>query len=200
MTNFAPFRLDDDQILWRGTTEVRLTPKASTLLGCLVAQAGAWVPKPAIMSAVWPDTHVQPENVKVLVREVRLALGDDCRSPRYIRSAAGRGYMFVAPVTETDGPTDLAIHSEPSVPPLPERRWELARLADALSAARASGRLVVVVPGPRGESQYALCARFLRGAPQSTRVRHGAAPLVPARSGRGLHDSRLRLVRKAELC
>ena len=100
MKSFASFRFDDAQTLWRGNVEVALTRKAARVLSCLLDSAGRWVSKSAIMAAVWPETHVQPENVKVLVHEIRLALGDDARAPRFIRSEAGRGYAFVAQVTD----------------------------------------------------------------------------------------------------
>jgi len=77
MTHFPPYKFDPhDLTLWRGASEVPLTPKAAALLGCLLAARGARVSKNEILSAVWPDTHVQPENIKVLVREIRHALGD----------------------------------------------------------------------------------------------------------------------------
>ena len=99
--HFSAFRFDvEDGTLWRGAEQVPLTGKAASLLRCLLGRAGTWVSKSAIMSAVWPDTHVQPDNVKVLVREIRQALGDDPRQSKFIRSAPGRGYSFVADVSE----------------------------------------------------------------------------------------------------
>ena len=99
--HFSAFRFDvEDGTLWRGAEQVPLTGKAASLLRCLLGRAGTWVSKSAIMSAVWPDTHVQPDNVKVLVREIRQALGDNPRESKFIRSAPGRGYSFVADVSE----------------------------------------------------------------------------------------------------
>jgi len=101
MKTFARFRFDErDQTLWQGTDRVRLTPKAAALLHCLLDAQGGWVGKAAILAAVWPDTHVHPDNVKVLVREIRVALGDDSRQPRFVRCEPRRGYAFVADVTE----------------------------------------------------------------------------------------------------
>ena len=101
MKLFLSFHLDDaDGTLWRGHEQVPLTRKAAALLRCLVDRAGSSVEKADIMRAVWPDTHVHPDNVKVLVREIRLALGDDPHTPTFIRSDAGRGYTFIAPVAE----------------------------------------------------------------------------------------------------
>jgi DNA-binding winged helix-turn-helix (wHTH) protein len=82
-----------------------MTNKARDVLACLVEARGNWVPKSQIMKRVWPDTHVHPDNIKVLIREIRLALNDDARNPRFVRSQRGRGYAFIGrlgdPVTTT---------------------------------------------------------------------------------------------------
>ena len=101
MQYFSKFSFDPvEGRLFRGADEVPLTRKASSLLGCLIDRAGTWVSKDAIMTAVWPDTHVQPDNIKVLVREIRLALGDEPKAPLYIQSAVGRGYSFVSRISD----------------------------------------------------------------------------------------------------
>ncbi len=104
--HFATFRFDvEDGTLWRGAEQIPLTGKAASLLRCLVDKAGSWVSKPAIMAAVWPDTHVQPDNIKVLVREIRQAVGDESRHSTFIKSAPGRGYSFIAPFKEPPAPS-----------------------------------------------------------------------------------------------
>ena len=75
MKYFGSFRFDDN----RGTlvdagVPVPLTRKAASLLHCLIEHAPACVNRDEIFAAVWPDTHVQPENIKVLISEIRHAL------------------------------------------------------------------------------------------------------------------------------
>ena len=167
MKYFPPFSFDPvEGRLFRGADELPLTRKAAALLSCLVERAGAWVAKETIMASVWPDTHVQADNIKVLVREIRLALGDAPKAPLYIRSAPGRGYSFVAPLT--DEPHARA--DAPGGPIFVNRGFELAALADALDAARASARRLVIVSGEHGIGKTALCEAFLRGA-------HAAGPV-----------------------
>ncbi len=151
MKVFAPFHLDDaDGTLWRGHEEVPLTRKAGALLRCLVDRAGSPVQKADIMSAVWPDTHVHPDNVKVLVREIRLALHDDSRTPAFIRADAGRGYTFISPVTDTRHGNFVG------------RSRELAILVDVLDAVRAGSSRVVLIEGEPGTGKSALCEVFVR--------------------------------------
>jgi len=86
-----------------------MTKKAQNVLACLTAARGQWVTKAEILACVWPDTHVHPDNIKVLVREIRVALHDDSRNPRFICCERGRGYAYVG--TTSDGPR--AVFAEP---------------------------------------------------------------------------------------
>lgn len=174
--HFAAFRFDvDDGTLWRGADEVPLTGKAASLLRCLLAQAGSWVSKAAIMSAVWPDTHVQPDNIKVLVREIRQALGDGSKHSTFVKSAPGRGYAFIHEASQTAAPAALKAAHDARRPIFVNRGPELAALADALDAVRASARRLVFVSGEHGAGKTALGDAFVRTAQAAgpVRVCHG---------------------------
>ncbi len=172
MTHFPPFKFDpEDRTLWRGAAEVPLTPKASDLLACLLRARGAWVSRSAILSTVWPDTHVQPENVKVLVREIRRALGDSIASPAFIRSRARRGYAFVAATVERESPVADGLLPAQS-PPYVTRTRELSLLGAALAADAAP---LVLVTGGHGDGKTSLCDAFVRAvrAAGTARVCYG---------------------------
>jgi DNA-binding winged helix-turn-helix (wHTH) protein len=80
MQDFPPFRLDTiNQCLWR------LQETAQDEL----------------LEAVWPETHVQPEVLKSRIFEVRSALGDRPKTPRFIETLPRRGYRFIAVVHES---------------------------------------------------------------------------------------------------
>ena len=146
--HFAAFRFNgEDGTLWRGADAVPLTGKAASLLRCLLGQAGSWVSKTAIMAAVWPDTHVQPDNIKVLVRELRQALGDASKHSTFIKSAPGRGYAFIHAVSHTAAPSPFRGTPTARWPIFVNRGPELAALADALDAVRASSRRLVLITG-----------------------------------------------------
>src|SRR5262245_10894903 len=99
---FHPFRLDvANQRLWRENEAVPLTLKAFAVLRCLVDRAGQLVTKEELLEAVWPGTFVTDAVLKVRIGELRKALGDEARVPRFIETAQRRGYRFVAPVTLT---------------------------------------------------------------------------------------------------
>jgi pimeloyl-ACP methyl ester carboxylesterase/DNA-binding winged helix-turn-helix (wHTH) protein len=96
---FGEYRLDPvaGQV-YDGTTTVALPPKAFALLRYLVSSAGRLVPKEELLEAVWPNVFVGDAVLKVTMRDVRRALGDDPRAPRFIETAHRRGYRFIAPV------------------------------------------------------------------------------------------------------
>jgi DNA-binding winged helix-turn-helix (wHTH) protein len=185
MRHFAQFRFDDaDQSVWRGHLQVPLTRKARHLLACLLQARGKWVSKPEILSSVWPDTHVHPDNIKVLVREIRLALQDDSRNPRFVRSEAGRGYAFVAEISDRPDPS-----REPDArPPLfMNRTRELAALTEAFEAVCAGSSRVVLVSGERGIGKTAVCNAFVRMAGAATELRTMSARCMgPAGHEEGL--------------
>jgi DNA-binding winged helix-turn-helix (wHTH) protein len=162
---FAPFRIDAAaHTLWRGDARVPLTRKAFEILRVLVDHAGHVVSKDALLGAVWPDTYVHPDNVKVLVGEIRRALGDDPTRPQYIRSIVKRGYIFIAPVVEA--PLDLPVPT--ALPLFVGRDAEMDQLTAAFDEAASGTRRVVFVSGDGGIGKTSLCEAFLR----STASRH----------------------------
>ena len=74
-----------------------LAPKAFAVLQHLVRKSGQLVTKDELLSLAWADVHVGDGALKVCVREIRRALGDDPRTPLFIETAHRRGYRFVAP-------------------------------------------------------------------------------------------------------
>ena len=96
---FADYRFElASGRLWRGPDEVRLTPKASAVLKGLVANAGQLVSKEMLFASVWPDTAVGDDALTTCVQEVRRALNDDPKQPRFIETRHRRGYRFLAPL------------------------------------------------------------------------------------------------------
>jgi DNA-binding winged helix-turn-helix (wHTH) protein len=81
---------------------VHLSPKAFQLLGYLLANRPRALAKEDLYAHLWPDTFVEEANLKNLVVEVRSALGDDRRAPRFIKTIYGYGYSFIGGVTAGD--------------------------------------------------------------------------------------------------
>src|SRR5256885_16005992 len=77
--------------------EVRLTPKAAAVLAELVLHAGTPVSKEHLFATVWSGTAVGDDALTSCVQELRRALNDDPKHPRYIETRHRRGGGVVAP-------------------------------------------------------------------------------------------------------
>ena len=98
---FGDFSLDRDRrLLSRGGEPVPLARKAFDFLEVLVAERPRALSKEQIRDRVWPKTVVSESTVNGLLGELRTALGDNAREPRYIRTVHGFGYAFVAETAE----------------------------------------------------------------------------------------------------
>ena len=86
--------------LLRGGRPLHVSGKAFRLLEVLVENAPEALSKDVLQDRVWPDAFVSEANLASLVAELRRALGDDARQPRYIRTVYGFGYSFCGEVAE----------------------------------------------------------------------------------------------------
>lgn len=86
---------------------VRLGMRAFTLLVVLMDRPQVLMTKDELFARVWTGLHVSDAVLTTAVKELRQAIGDPAREPRFIETAHGRGYRFLLPVmrTETAGPT-----------------------------------------------------------------------------------------------
>src|SRR5262245_12045907 len=106
---FGEFTVDREQrVLLRNDSPLPLAPKVFDTLLILVDNGGRIVEKEELMSRLWPDTFVEESNLTFNIKELRKALGDNARQPRFIETVARRGYRFVAEISENSA---LAINS-----------------------------------------------------------------------------------------
>lgn len=165
MKEFPPFRLDVvNECLWRhrpdGDDErIRLTPKAFAVLKFLVEHAGHLVTQNKLLEALWPDTFVQPEVIKGHILDLRSALGDHPKDPRFIETLPRRGYRFIAEVID---PSTESPRFEQLSPKLVGRRARLKQLSESLRTATRGQRQVVFVTGESGIGKTALINEFQR--------------------------------------
>jgi pimeloyl-ACP methyl ester carboxylesterase/DNA-binding winged helix-turn-helix (wHTH) protein/class 3 adenylate cyclase len=118
--SFGHFQIDPGSgDLQAPSGPVRLTPKALAVLQYLAARPGKLVTKRELLESLWPDVFVADGALKVCIREIRRALDDDARTPRFIETAHRRGYRFIAPVAEvaiTSAPPPAVTAPEPEMP------------------------------------------------------------------------------------
>jgi DNA-binding response OmpR family regulator len=82
-----------------GGCELRLTPKAVTLLEYLMTHPDELLSRERLLDAVWGwDYPAGTRTVDTRVAELRRALDDDPAQPGYIETVPGQGYRFVGAV------------------------------------------------------------------------------------------------------
>lgn len=92
---FDRFVFDSERrALLEGSQPVHLSPKAFRLLEVLVSHSPRALSKDELQEQVWPRTFVEESNLAGLVKELRSALRDDVRNPRFIRTVRAFGYAF----------------------------------------------------------------------------------------------------------
>ena len=89
------FDADRRELSARGSA-IHLTPKAVEILSFLVEERPRIIRKEEIYERIWPNTHVEEANLSVHISELRSALRDDSKEPRFIKTAHRFGYGFIA--------------------------------------------------------------------------------------------------------
>ena len=100
------------------------------MLATLLRGGGELVTKDALLNAVWGHWHVNECVLKTTISELRAALGDDARSPRWVETASRHGYRFIGAIE--DAAAALTHQAPPQLAPAcmrlgPHRRiWQSA--------------------------------------------------------------------------
>ena len=82
-----------------------LSPKAFRLLEVLAERRPQAVAQNELRDLVWPETVAGGTTLARLVNEVRVALGDHARQPRFVRTLPRFGYACCFPATEEPAST-----------------------------------------------------------------------------------------------
>jgi DNA-binding winged helix-turn-helix (wHTH) protein/Tol biopolymer transport system component len=97
---FENVDVDPRNLRVRVDGEVRpLEPKSFRLLQLLIENRGRVVTKTEIVASVWEGTFVTDNAITRAVTQIRKALGDDAKQPRFIETIPTVGYRFLAEVT-----------------------------------------------------------------------------------------------------
>ncbi len=111
--------LDRDlvQVLKRGQART-LQPRALDLLVYLIEHRDRVVEKQELFDKVWRESFVTDDALAQEIKNIRHAIGDTARTPRYIRTVHRHGYRFIADVIE-EHKAAVGAHSMSSIAVLP---------------------------------------------------------------------------------
>jgi len=174
---FGGCRFDSDsRELWREGARQPLSPKAFQFLELLLSERPRAVAKQEIHQRLWPDSFVSDSSLARLAAEVRSALGDDAKTPRFLRTIHRFGYAFSGEVVAEAAAPGAApaacrlVWAERQIPLL-EGENLLGRASDVrvvIDLARVSRHHArIVVEGARAvlEDLGSKNGTFLRGQP-----------------------------------
>jgi DNA-binding winged helix-turn-helix (wHTH) protein/predicted ATPase len=168
---FGRYCLHPTQGLTQGRREIRITPKSLSVLCTLVERSGDIVSKEELFRAVWPDTVVSDSTLTSCIKELRKALRDNARAPRYIETLHRRGFRFLirtsAPALADPGHGSAQV-SPPLAGPLVGRDAALRQMSETLSRIRGGARQIVFVTGEPGIGKTSLVDLFLSGVAQDS--------------------------------
>jgi len=179
---FGEFTLDLDARQLRGPSgEVHLSPKAFELLKVLAENRPRALSKKELHEHLWPATFVSEVNLATLIAEIRGALGDDARKPRFVRTAHRFGYAFCG--MTVDGPRSDAsgtpfcwlVKDRRRLPLRPGenvlgREPEDGINLDSPTVSRRHARILISATGATLEDLDSKNGTFLRGQRVSTAV------------------------------
>jgi len=83
------------RLVRRGPEDVRLSPKEYDILEQLVIHAGKVLTHKHLLREVWRDESVDPQYLRVYVRQLRQKIEVDPSSPRHVLTEPGIGYRLV---------------------------------------------------------------------------------------------------------
>ena len=159
---FDRFDLDEaDARLTRAGEPVPLAPKPFAVLCALARSPRTLVTKNALLDRVWGHRFVSESVLKSTVSELRAALDDDPKQPRYIETVSRRGYRFIASVS---GPgAQLGRTQAVAITPssMVGRADALERLRTAWQLAASGKRQIVWLAGEAGVGKTTLIERFM---------------------------------------
>ncbi|MCB2098644.1 MAG: winged helix-turn-helix domain-containing tetratricopeptide repeat protein [Parvularculaceae bacterium] len=143
---FENFELDTLKAeLRKDGADVALEPQVFSLLCLLIENAERLVSKDEIIEKVWDGRIVSDSALASRIKTLRAALGDDGKAQRFIRTAHGQGFRFVAETRNRAAPPSAPderdvprpdLSAKPSIAILPFRLVGVAGanagVADAL--------------------------------------------------------------------
>lgn len=163
ITIFGPFQLDTRaRLLRKDGKPLGLGSRAFDILCVLVQNAGTLVTKRELLARIWQDVSVDEGSLRFHISSLRKALGDGGEHGHYLKTLAGQGYCFVAPVSPAHPPPETSpaqdgIQISCAAPPPLSRMVGRVEAVDSVSRQVLDKRFVTLVgPGGIGKTTLAV--------------------------------------------
>ncbi|MCA0013366.1 tetratricopeptide repeat protein [Mesorhizobium sp. B292B1B] len=149
---------------------IKVRLRSLEMLKFFACNAGRVLSKQELMEAVWPGVHVAEDSLFQSIRELRSALGDEQR--QIIKLMSGRGYLFVAEVSDT---MDRDAPEQPAPPFVPETNNESALGRHRFGMRRRAALLAMAGLGVSALTAALWLPHLLMGSPMTIAVMPMAA-------------------------
>jgi TolB-like protein len=117
---FEEYVFDTDRReLHRGADVVTIAPQVFDLLDYLIRNRERVVSKDDLINAIWNGRIVSDAALTTRLNVARSAIGDSGEEQRLIKTLPRKGFRFVGPVREAQGPAGAATADTPTEPPRP---------------------------------------------------------------------------------
>ena len=117
---FEEYAFDTDRReLHRGADVVSVAPQVFDLLDYLIRNRERVVSKDDLINAIWNGRIVSDAALTTRLNVARSAIGDSGEEQRLIKTLPRKGFRFVGPVLEAQGPAGAATADHPVEPPKP---------------------------------------------------------------------------------
>lgn len=120
--NGATYRFGEVEVdavrgtLTRNGEKVYLRPKTFQVLAYLIKNRGVDLKKDDIIRDVWHDTAVVDDVLVQSIKDIRRALNDDTREPRFVRTIPKVGYRFLPETDDMPNGKDM-LQADVVIPP-----------------------------------------------------------------------------------
>jgi len=93
----------------RRSVVCKLEPQAAAVLAALIAANGQVLDRKGLIDRCWTDDSGSDEALSQTISQLRRALGDDFRRPRFIATVHKTGYRWLAPKPVSDAAPERAV-------------------------------------------------------------------------------------------
>jgi len=163
---FDRFELDEANArLLRDGTALAVAPTPFAVLCALARQPGSLLTTSALLDEVWGHQFVTDSVLRTAISELRTALDDDARKPRFIETVSRRGYRFIAAPSAIPAAPGVQPHipgfTPAHAPYFIGRAEPLSRLRRAWDVACSGKRAIVWIAGEPGIGKTTLIEQFI---------------------------------------
>ena len=162
---FAEFCLDlEQETLTRNGQSVGLRGNALQVLRLLIERSPALLSKDEILDEIWGHEALSESSIPQVIKDIRKALEDSAKTPRFIVTHYGRGYRFIADVEKQ---ADDSQQNEKPVVPKRQKRRLLHWLGILFIAAMVTYTIWLNMPKPNAPVENSSQPKWLLRAAQT---------------------------------